>query len=256
MKFKGRVAIITGAGDGIGRGIALAFAREGADVAVCARRRPNVEQTAQKIEALGRRVIFGHFDAADEEAVINFISETSSKLGQPTLLVTNASTMPYGEAADISVAEMDACYGSKLKSSALFVKHCIPHMRAARGGSITMMASVIGNSGFARFAYYGAINAAIIGYARGLAIELAPNGIRVNSVSPGAVDAPMLRRFETQLGGDATKLRAAIDAHQPRGRIASIEDVVASFVFLAGPDAENITACDLRCDGGVSFNGG
>jgi NAD(P)-dependent dehydrogenase (short-subunit alcohol dehydrogenase family) len=256
MKLKGRIAIVTGAGDGIGRGIALAFAREGADVAVCALRRPNVEQTALKIEALGRRTTFGHFDASDEEAVINFVAEARKSLGPPSLLVTNASTMPYGEATDISVTEMDDCYRSKLKSSALFVKHCIPHMRGVGDGSITMMASVIGNTGFARFAYYGAINAAIIGYARGLAIELAPYGIRVNSVSPGAVDAPMLHRFETQLGGDAAKLRAAIDANQPRGRIATVEDVVASFVFLAGPEAANITACDLRCDGGVSFKGG
>jgi len=250
MKFKDRIAIVTGAGDGIGRGIALAFAREGADVAVCARRQTNVEETARRVVALG------HFDASDEDAVARFVAETHSRLGPPTLLVANASTMPFGEASALSSVDMDACYASKVKSAALFTKHCIPLMQAAGGGSITFMGSVIGNTGFARFAFYGAMNAAVIGYARCLAIELAPHGIRVNSVSPGPVDAPMLHRFEVQLGGDAGKLRASIDTHQPRGKIASIEEVVATFMFLASPEAANITACDIRCDGGVSFNGG
>jgi NAD(P)-dependent dehydrogenase (short-subunit alcohol dehydrogenase family) len=256
VKLKDRIAIVTGAGDGIGRGIALAFAREGADVAVCARRQPNVEETSRQVTALGRRSHYAFFDASDEDAVVRFVAETHRILGPPTLLVTNASTMPFGEAAAISASEMDACYGSKVKSAALLTKHCIPHMRAAGGGCITFMASVIGNTGFARFAFYGAMNAAVIGLARSLAIELAPDGIRVNSVSPGPVDAPMLHRFETQLGGDAQTLRATIEAHQPRGRIASIEEVVAPFLFLASPEAANITACDIRCDGGVSFHGG
>jgi NAD(P)-dependent dehydrogenase (short-subunit alcohol dehydrogenase family) len=256
VKLKDRVAIVTGAGDGIGRGIALAFAREGADVAVCARRRTNVEETARRVAALGRRSHFGYFDAAEEDAVARFVAETRAKLGPPTLLVANASTMPFGEASAISVVDMDACYASKVKSAALFTKHCIPAMQAAGGGSITFMASVIGNSGFARFAFYGAMNAAVIGFARCLAIELAPHGIRVNSVSPGPVDAPMLHRFEVDLGGDAGKLRAAIEAHQPRGKIASMDEVVAPFVFLASAEAANITACDIRCDGGASYNGG
>lgn len=256
MKLANRVAIVTGAGNGIGRGIALAFAREGADVAVCARRRANVEETARCVTAVGRATHYDHFDGSDEDSVVRFVAETRSLLGPPTLLVANASTMPFGEATGISTSEMDACYASKVKSAALFTKHCIPHMQAAGGGCIIFMASVIGNSGFARFAFYGAMNAAVIGLARCLAIELAPHGIRVNSVSPGPVDAPMLHRFEADLGGDTHNLRAAIDAHQPRGKIASIDEVVAPFVFLASSEAANITACDLRCDGGVSFNGG
>lgn len=256
MKFLGQIALVTGAGDGIGRGIAVALAREGADVAVCARRSIHVEETARQISDLGRRCHCSHFDAADEAAVAQFVSETVERLGPPTLLVANASTMPFGEAAGLTVAEMDGCYGSKLKSAALFVKHCLPAMRQAGGGSITLMGSVTGNSGFARFAFYGAINAAIIGFARGLAVELAPDGIRVNSISPGTVDAPMLHRFEADLGVDPVQLRRDINANHPRGTVASIAEVVAPFVFLASRDAANITGCDLRCDGGLSVKGG
>ena len=121
---------------------------------------------------------------------------------------------------------------------------------------MVFMASVTGNLGFARFAFYGAMNAGVIGLARGLAIELAPVGIRVNSVSPGTVDAPMLHRFEIDLGVDPVKLRADIDANHPRGKMASIEEVVAAFLFLASNDAANITGHDLRCDGGLTAKGG
>ena len=102
MKLKDRVAIVTGAGDGIGRGIALAFAREGADVAVCARRQPNVEETSRQVAALGRRTHFAYFDASEEDAVARFVAETHRMLGPPTLLVTNASTMPFGEASALA----------------------------------------------------------------------------------------------------------------------------------------------------------
>ena len=161
-------------------------------MAVCARREANVEETARHVTALGRRVHHDHFDGSEEDSVVRFVSDTRRLLGPPTLLVTNASTMPFGDASAISTSETDARYASKVKSAALFTKHCIPHMQTAGGGCIIFMASVIGNTGFARFAFDGAMNAAVIGLALSLAIELAPHGIRVNSVSPGPVDAPML----------------------------------------------------------------
>jgi NAD(P)-dependent dehydrogenase (short-subunit alcohol dehydrogenase family) len=156
----------------------------------------------------------------------------------------------------MAVADIDACYGAKFKSAVLLAKHCIPHMRLAGGGSIVFMASVTGNVGFARHAVYGAMNAALHGLARGLAMELAPYDIRVNSVSPGTVDSPMLHRYIAESGEDPEKLRAAFDANHPRGTIASIDDVANCFVFLASPLAANITGEDLRCDGGFSFKGG
>ena len=98
--------------------------------------------------------------------------------------------------------------------------------------------------------------AAIIGMTRQLAMEGGAHGIRVNSVSPGTVDAPMLHRFEVDLVVDQVKLRADIDASHPRGRIATIAEVVAPFLFLASDEAANITGLDLHCDGGVTAKGG
>jgi NAD(P)-dependent dehydrogenase (short-subunit alcohol dehydrogenase family) len=256
MKLDNQIAIVTGAGDGIGRGIALAFAREGAHVAVCARNRTHVEETARLVAALGRRAHFGFFDAADESAIARFVTETTAVLGPPTLLVPNAATMPFGELADMTASEMDVCYNVKVRSGALFAKHCIPHMKSARHGSIIFMSSIVGNTGFARLAFYGAMNAALSGLARGLAMELAPFGIRVNSVSPGTVDSPMLHRFVVEIGSDMKTMRPKFDANHPRGKIASIDEVAATFLFLASPDAANITATDIRCDGGLSFKCG
>jgi NAD(P)-dependent dehydrogenase (short-subunit alcohol dehydrogenase family) len=256
MKLDNQIAVVTGAGDGIGRGIALAFAREGAHVAVCARNRTNVEETARQVAALGRRAHCGFFDAADESAIASFVAQTKTILGAPTLLVPNAATMPFGELADMTASEMDDCYNVKVRSGALFAKHCIPHMKSAHHGSIIFMSSIVGNTGFARLAFYGAMNAALSGLARGLAMELAPFGIRVNSVSPGTVDSPMLHRFVVEIGSDMETMRPKFDANHPRGQIASIDEVAAAFLFLAGPDAANITATDLRCDGGLSFKCG
>lgn len=254
--LQGKIALVTGAGDGIGRGIALAFAREGADVAVCARRVENVRETARLIEALGRKVHWAAFDICDESAIAAFCAETERNLGPVSVLVNNAAVMPVVDVADMTVEQFDQCVGAKFKSAVFMSKHCIPQMKRAGGGSIIHMASVTGNVGFAKHAVYGACNAALAGLARGQAMELAPLGIRVNSVSPGTVDSPMLTRYVADSGEDPVALRASFDKNHPRGKIASIDDVANAFVFLASDLSANITAQDLRCDGGFSFKGG
>lgn len=254
--LQGKIAIVTGAGDGIGRGIALAFAREGADVAVCARHAKHVKETAVQLEALGRRVHWEGFDIRDEGQIAQFCTDVRAALGPVTILVNNAAVMPVVDVEAMTVAEFDDCVGAKFKSAVFMSKHCIPQMKRAGGGSIIHMASVTGNVGFARHAVYGACNAALIGLARGQAMELAPFNIRVNSVSPGTVDSPMLTRYIAESGQDPGVLRASFDKNHPRGKIGSIEDVAHAFVFLASDLAANITAHDLRCDGGFSFKGG
>lgn len=254
--LQGKIAIVTGAGDGIGRGIALAFAREGADVAVCARSVENVSETARQIEALGRKALVGAFDVSDEPSIARFCAEVETALGPVSILVNNAAVMPVVDVEEMTVEQFDSCVGAKFKSAVFMSKHCIPQMKRVGGGSIIHMASVTGNVGFAKHAVYGACNSALIGLARGQAMELAPFGIRANSVSPGTVDSPMLTRYIEDSGEDPAALRASFDKNHPRGKIASIDDVANAFVYLASDLSANVTALDLRCDGGFSYKGG
>lgn len=254
--LKGKIALVTGAGDGIGRGIALAFAREGADVVVCARRVENVRETARLVEAIGSNALWGAFDIRDEPAIAKLCAEAENKLGPVSVLVNNAAVMPVVDVVDMTMEQFDQCVDAKFKSAVFMSKHCIPQMRRAGGGSIIHMASVTGNVGFAKHAVYGACNSALIGLARGQAMELAPLNIRVNSVSPGTVDSPMLTRYIADSGEDPVALRASFDKNHPRGKVASVDDVANAFIFLASDLSANITAQDLRCDGGFSFKGG
>lgn len=256
MRLKGKTAIVTGAGNGIGRGIALAFAKEGANVAVCARSEAGVKETARLVEELGQRAYWENFDITEVALIESFVANTRVKFGPVSILVNNAAVMPVVAVENMSEEQFRQCVDTKFKSAVFFSKYCTPHMRETGGGSIIQMASVTGNVGFANHAVYGACNAALMGLARGQAMELAPLNIRVNSVSPGTVDSPMLHRFIADSGEDPAALKAAFDANHPRGVVGSIEEVAAAFVFLASEESANITATDIRCDGGFSVKGG
>ncbi len=254
--LQGRTAIVTGAGDGIGRGIAVALAEAGANVGVCARSEAGVKETARRVEAAGRRAYWENFDIRVVGNIRSFTERTEKDLGPISILVNNAAVMPVVAIEEMSEEAFDECVGAKFKSAVFFSKYCTPSMKRAGGGSIIHMASVTGNVGFARHAVYGACNAALMGLARGQAMELAPFGIRANSVSPGTVDSPMLRRYIAESGQDPEKLKAAFDANHPRGKVGSVEEVAAVFVFLASDLSANITGTDIRCDGGFSVKGG
>lgn len=254
--LKGKTAIVTGAGDGIGRGIAIAFAKQGANVAVCARREINLLETVRLIEAEGVKTYHEAFDIAEVAAIERFVKNTQRTLGATTILVNNAAVMPVVAVEHMTEEQYDLCLDVKFKSAVFFSKFCIPGMRKMGGGSIIHMASVTGNVGFENHAVYGAANAALMGLARGQAMELAPDHIRVNSISPGTVDSPMLHRYIKDSGKNPEALMRSFSANHPRGKVGSIEEVAAVFVFLASEDAANITATDIRCDGGFSFKGG
>jgi NAD(P)-dependent dehydrogenase (short-subunit alcohol dehydrogenase family) len=250
-----KVAIVTGAGDGIGRGIALAFAKEGARLAVCDLNKAAVLETARIIREVGAEIVAEPIDVRNPVEIQSFISEVKNRFNRIDCLVNNAAVMPVAQADSIEPETIDLILQVNLRAPILFSRFVIPCMRAVGGGSIIHMASVTGHNGHPGITVYGATKGGLIALARGQGIELAKDNIRVNTVSPGTVDSPMLHRFLLENASDVEKARAAFDRLHPRGKVASIEEVAAVFVFLASDEAANITATDIRCDGGYAVQG-
>jgi len=254
-RLKDKVAIVTGAGDGIGRGIALAFAQEGAKLAVCDLNKATVYETQAKIRQSGADVIAEPIDIRSPAEIQSFVKNVKDHFGRIDCLVNNAAVMPVVPAESIEPETIDEILQVNLRAPILFTRFVIPHMRAAGAGSIIHMASVTGHNGHPGITVYGATKGGLIALARGQAIELAKDNIRVNTVSPGTVDSPMLHRFLAENATDPQRARAAFDRLHPRGKVASIPEVAAVFVFLASDEAANITATDIRCDGGYAVQG-
>lgn len=249
------VALVTGTGAGIGRGIALAFAQAGYDLALCDINAAELQETVSRVRAFGRRVYAQAFDLRSAEDVGNFVEQAAKQLGRIDVLVNNAGVMRLFPAARLPVDAIDEMLAVNLRAAILFSKHAVPHLERSGGGSIVHMSSVHAHNGHADAGVYAATKGALVALARSQAVELAPANIRVNTVSPGTVDSPMLHDFVARHSPEPARAIASFAALHPRGRLASIEEVANCFVFLASPAAANITGTDLRCDGGYCIQG-
>ena len=257
MKLKDRVALITGGSSGIGRAAAVAMAREGANIALTARRAERCEEAVAEIEGLGGQALALPGDVANAEHLAGLVAATVERWGRLDIVVPNAGINGvFAPIEDITPEEWDQTHNINVRGTFLTVKYAIPHLRAAGGGSIVVVSSVNGNRIFSNFGFtsYSCSKAAQVTFAKMAAVELAQWDIRINVVCPGATKTSI---GENTFPRNIDQIR--IPREFPQGmiplqqRAASSEEVANAIVFLASDEASYITGTEMYVDGALSL---
>jgi 3-oxoacyl-[acyl-carrier protein] reductase len=245
MRFENQVAIVTGAGRGIGHAIALRLAREGARVASVSRTEANAQKTAEEINA-GRADAAKAYavDVSDHPSVAEVGTRILEDFGRVDILVNNAGVTRDGLSMRMSVDDWDTVLNTNLKGAFNFVQAIQRSMIKQRSGRIINITSVIGLIGNAGQANYAASKAGLIGFTKSLAREVASRGITVNAVAPGLIETDM-----TSVLSD--EIRKNILSKIPLGTLGQPEDIASMVAFLASAEAKYITGQVLAVDGGM-----
>jgi len=254
MRLEGKVALVTGAARGIGRGIALRFAAEGAKVGVIDLHDAACQVVVDEIKTAGGEALSLGVDISDEAAVMLAVERVQHRFGTVTVLVNNAAVMPSGTLHETSVDDFERCVAVNLRGAFLMCKAVIPGMLSAGKGSIIHMSSVTGILGLPGLAAYSMTKAGLAGLARAMSTDYARKGIRVNSVAPGTIDSPMLHDF-LAAQQNPEPLRQQFDDMHPIGRVGQIDEVASVFVFLASDESSFVTGANYTVDGGLSVKG-
>ena len=242
--LQGRVALVTGASQGIGRACALALARTGAQVALAARNTEKLTAVQAEITAAGGAASVFALDIASEESIQACAKAVLAQYGKVEILVNNAGITRDGLMLRMKRADWDAVLSTNLTGAFLLTQALMPAMLKARWGRIVNLTSVVGETGQAGQANYAASKAGLIGLTKSMARELASRSITVNAVAPGYIETPMTEVLNEQQ-------RAAMLTQVPLGRAGSPEEIAHAVAFLASEQAGYITGHVLDVNGGM-----
>ncbi len=245
-RLEGRVALVTGGGRGIGKAVALAYAREGADVVVAALEQNEVDQAAQEIEAIGRKALAVQADVCQPEQVKAMVDATLDKFGKVEILFNAAGTRAVAPSEELPYEDWERVISANLTGSFLASQAVAKPMMQAGYGKIIMVGSMQAHSGAPYRAAYIASKTGLVGLARGLGVEWAQYGINVNVLSPGyfATDIILHQIKIGQLNLEAIQNRT------PMGRIGKMEDLTGPATFLASSESDFMCGQALIIDGG------
>ena len=248
-QLNGKVALVTGASQGIGRAIAAALAREGAGVGLLARSRQGLDTT---LEMIGGSGVVAPCDVTDPSAIAAAVDTVVSVLGGLDVVVNNAGTRQNFQRLDeLSIEEWDRVIAANLSSVFYVTRAAVQHLIEQRSGSVVNVSSIAGPLGFPTIGSYSASKSGVIGVTRTMAAEWCEFGVRVNSVAPGWTSSPM--NVELRTDSANAEMLETITSKIPMGRFADASEVAAAVVFLAGAGSSYITGQTLMVDGGWSM---
>lgn len=249
--LSGRVAIVTGGNGGIGFGMAKGLASAGAAVVVAARNRGKSVAAVRQLQALGSRAEAIEVDVSDEASVQRLVEETASRFGRVDVLVNNAGTNVRKRPEELTLAEWRLVLDTNLTGAFLTSKAAYPHMKAAGGGKIINIGSMMSIFGTPFVAAYAASKGGIVQLTKALATAWARDNIQVNAVLPGWIDTELTRRAREDVPG----LHEWVLARIPKGYWGSGDDLAGIAVFLAGPASDYVTGAAIPVDGGYAALG-
>lgn len=250
MRLTGKVALVTGSSQGIGRGIATRFAQEGADVVINYNRTPGgAQEVLREVEAIGRRGLIVQADMGSINEIRKLISTAVEHFGHLDILVNNAGVETHAPFWEVKEEDYDKVLNINLKGVFFTTQAMVQHlMQTKQQGKIINISSVHEELPFPNFTAYCASKGGLKMFTRNLAVELGPLGITINSIAPGAIETPI----NTKLLNDPKKLNSLL-GQIPLARLGKPKDVAGVAVFLASEDADYVTGSTYYVDGGLTW---